>query len=142
MRTANILISTTDRERLCQLMNSARLDPRISAASIAALESELARAEIVEPDELPIDVVTMGSTIWFRDLETEEVEQYMLVLPSEANVMRDQISVLAPIGTALLGYRLGDIVKWRVPSGKRRMEIVKVNQRQQVAKELAVPVGG
>lgn len=139
MRTANILISTADRERLLRLMDSARLDLRISAASIAALESELARAEIVPADELPINVVSMGSTIWFRDLETDEVEQYTLVLPSEADVMRDRISVLAPIGTALLGYRLGDIVEWRVPSGTRRMEIVKVSQRKQGAKSLSIP---
>lgn len=141
MRTENIVISTTDRERLWRLMDSARLDLRISAASIAALESELARAEVVEPDELPIDVVTMGSTIWFRDLETDEVEQYTLVLPSEADVLRDRISVLAPIGTALLGYRLGDVVEWRVPSGKRRMEIVKVNQRLHAGQARAIPAG-
>jgi regulator of nucleoside diphosphate kinase len=105
MRTTNIVISTADRERLWKLMDSARLDLRISAASIAALESELARADILEPEELPVDVVSMGSTVWFQDLETDEVEQYTLVVPSEADVMRDRISVLAPIGTALLHQR-------------------------------------
>lgn len=141
LRTANIVISTADLDRLLKLLDSARLDSRISGASIAALESELERAEIVELDDLPSDVVTMGSTIWFRDPETDEVEQYTLVMPSEADVLRDRISVLAPIGTALLGYRLGDVVEWRVPSGKRRMEIVKVNQRKPAASALAVPAG-
>jgi regulator of nucleoside diphosphate kinase len=141
MRTDNILISTADQERLLRLLDSARLDLRISAESIAALESELSRADIVDPHELPADVITMGSTIWFLDLETDEVEQYTLVLPSEADVLRDRISVLAPIGTALLGYRMGDIVEWRVPSGKRRMEIVKVNQRKQGAKLSHVHAG-
>lgn len=134
MRTTNILISTADRERLFRLLDSVRLDMRVSPTSIAALESEIARADVVELDELPGDVVTMGSTIWFRDLETDEVEQYTLVMPSEADVLRDRISVLAPIGTALFGYRLGDVVKWRVPSGTRRMEIVKVNQKSLAAK--------
>lgn len=141
MHTPHILISTFDRDRLLRLLDSARLDLRISAASIAALEGELERAEFVEPAELPADVVTMGSTIWFRDPETDEVEQYTLVVPAEADVMRDRISVLAPIGTALLGYRLGDIVEWRVPSGKRRMEIVKVNQRRHGVKPSLAPVG-
>jgi regulator of nucleoside diphosphate kinase len=141
MRSNDLTISTADRERLVRLLDSARLDLRISAASIAALESELARADFVEPDELPRDVVTMGSSIWFRDLETDEVEQYTLVLPSEADVLNDRISVLAPIGTALLGYRLGDVVEWRVPSGKRRMEIVKVQQPRTSAKSLPVPIG-
>lgn len=141
MHTASILISTVDRDRLLRLLDSARLDHRISSASIAALESELARADFLEPEDLPVDVVTMGSTIWFRDPETDEVEQYTLVVPSEADVLRDRISVLAPIGTALLGYRLGDIVEWRVPSGKRRMEIVKVSQRRPSVKAAREPVG-
>jgi regulator of nucleoside diphosphate kinase len=123
-----IMISSADHERLLRLIDSARLDARIPSTHIAALEGELGRAKIVDPEELPDDVVTMGSTVWFRDPETDEVEQYTLVLPSEADVLRDRISVLAPIGTALLGYRLGDVVEWRVPSGKRRMEIVKVSQ--------------
>ena len=137
MYTSDILISTTDAERLLRLMDSARLDRRIPTEHIVALEGELERASIVDADELPADVVTMGSTIWFRDLETDEVEQYTLVVPSEADVLRDRISVLAPIGTALLGYRLGDVVEWRVPSGKRHMEIVKVNQRRLGAKTSA-----
>ncbi|WP_425613466.1 nucleoside diphosphate kinase regulator [Anatilimnocola sp. NA78] len=141
MHSSRILISTADRERLLRLIDSARLDLRISTASIASLEGELARADIVEAAELPSDVVTMGSTIWFRDLETDEVEQYTLVIPAEADVMRDRISILAPIGTALLGYRLGDVVEWRVPSGKRRMEIVKVNQRRHAAKPSMAYVG-
>jgi regulator of nucleoside diphosphate kinase len=141
MHTSDILISTADRERLLRLMDSARLDRRIPTEHIVALEGELERAYVVEPDELPGDVVTMGSTIWFRDLESDEVEQYTLVVPSEADVLRDRISVLAPIGTALLGYRLGDVVEWRVPSGKRRMEIVKVNQRRLAVKSSAIPAG-
>ena len=71
----------------------------------------------------------MHSTVWFRDLDTDEIEKYTLVFPGEADVTCDRISVLAPIGTALLGFRVGDIVKWRVPLGKRRMAITKVAQR-------------
>jgi regulator of nucleoside diphosphate kinase len=141
MHTSNILISRADLGRLLRLIDSARLDSRIPTSHIAALEGELGRANIVELDEMPGDVVTMGSTIWFRDPETDEVEQYTLVAPFEADVLRDRISVLAPIGTALLGYRLGDVVEWRVPSGTRRMEIVKVHQRPPVAKPSLACVG-
>ena len=137
MHHSNILISSADRLLLLRLSDSARFDSRISPASVAALEGELARAVVMERDELPEDVVTMGSTVWFRDLQTDEFEQYTLVVPSEADVLRGRISVLAPIGTALLGYRLGDIVEWRVPSGQRRMEIVKVNQLHNVDSTLA-----
>ena len=68
----------------------------------------------------------MNASVLFRDLDSDEIEQYTLVYPSKADVRHDRISVLAPIGTALLGYRVGDIVEWRVPSGKRRFEIVDV----------------
>ena len=130
MRNRNIIISSADRDRLLQLIDSARLDRRIPSQSLDLLDGELARASIVEPQELPRDVVAMNSTVWFRDLDSEEIERYTLVFPPDADVIRDRISVLAPIGTALLGFRLRDIVEWRVPQGRRRLEITKVEQNQ------------
>lgn len=130
MRNRNIIISSADRDRLLPLIGSARLDRRVPAQSLDLLEGELARASIVEPADLPRDVVAMNSTVWFRDLDSEEIERYTLVFPRDADVIRDRISVLAPIGTALLGYRQRDIVEWRVPQGCRRLEITKVEQNQ------------
>jgi len=130
MRKNHITISSADHDRLLDFINSARLDWRVSSEHLQALEGELGRAALVEPNELPADVVSMHSTVWFRDLDTEEVEQYTLVYPTEADVTCNRISVLAPIGTALLGFRVGDVVKWRVPLGKRRFEIIDVAQLQ------------
>jgi regulator of nucleoside diphosphate kinase len=128
VRQDNIIISSDDRDRLLKLTDSARLDRRVLPQHLDALERELARADIVESAALPRDVVSMGSTVWFRDLDADEVERYTLVFPHEADVVRNRISVLAPVGTALLGYRLRDIVEWPVPQGKRRLEITKVFQ--------------
>lgn len=128
MRKYKIMISSADHQRLTKLLNSVRLDRRIPLENIEALEGELAQAKIVEPAKLPADVVSMDSTVWFRDLESGEVEKYTLVAPAEADVVNDRISVLAPIGTALLGYRVNDVVEWRVPSGKRRLQITRVEQ--------------
>jgi regulator of nucleoside diphosphate kinase len=130
VRNHNITISSADRDQLLALIDSARLDWRIPRQSLDVLEGELARAKIVHPSELPRDVVAMNATVWFRDLDTGEIERYELVSPREADVIRDRISVLAPIGTALLGFRLGDIVQWQVPQGHRRLEITKVVQQQ------------
>lgn len=141
MRKHNITISSADLDRLFELIDSSSMDWQIPRQSLEVLEGELARATIVEPSELPRDVVAMNSTVWFRDLDTEEIECYELVFPPNADVFHDRISVLAPIGTALLGFRLGDVVEWRVPQGRRRLEITKVVQ-QQVAEEVepeAVP---
>jgi regulator of nucleoside diphosphate kinase len=128
MRTTSITISSADYGGLLTLVDSARLDRRVPAESLDLLERELFRAAIVDSSELPADVVAMNSTVWFRDLNSDEIEKYTLVYPAEADVVRDRISVLAPIGTALLGYRTGDVVQWPVPSGKRRFEIIEVVQ--------------
>ncbi len=141
MRNHNIIISSTDRDRLQQLIDSARMDRRVQSQSLDVLEGELARATVVAPDELPRDVVAMNSTVWFRDLDSEEIEHYTLVFPPNADVSLDRISIFAPIGTALLGYRLRDIVEWSVPQGRRRLEITKVEQHQPAyeAEPVAVP---
>jgi regulator of nucleoside diphosphate kinase len=130
MRNHQIIISLGDHERLLALINSARLDWRIPSEHVLALEGELARATLVEDDALPHSVVAMHSNVWFRDLDTQEDEEYTLVYPAEADVTCNLISVLAPIGTALLGYRVGDVLKWRVPLGTRRLKIVNVVQRK------------
>ena len=123
----HIVISADDRDRLLTLIHSARLDSRVPVESLDALEGELSRATIVSADDVPADVIAMNSMVWFQDLDSEEVETYTLVYPNEADVIRDRISVLAPIGTALLGYRVGDTIEWTVPAGKRRIQITKVS---------------
>jgi regulator of nucleoside diphosphate kinase len=133
MRSRNIVISSGDRDRLIKLIDSARLDSRIHIDNLNALDQELGRAEIVPPQEVPDDVVTLHSTVWFRDLDTDEEESYTLVLPGEANVIEGRISVLAPIGTALLGYRIGDVIQWKVPHGVSRLQITKVVRQSEVA---------
>jgi regulator of nucleoside diphosphate kinase len=131
MRKSNIIISSTDHSQLQRLVNSARLNWRVPRQSLDMLEGELARATIVDPEDLPRDVIAMNSMVWFRDLDTEEIDRYQLVFPP-ALVGLDQISVLAPIGTALLGYRLHDVVEWEVPKGRRRLEITKVEQQHSI----------
>lgn len=126
MRTSPVTISASDHRVLVAIVNSARLDRRVPSENLDVLERELIRARVVNDEDLPNDVVAMNTTVWFRELDSEEVEKYTLVYPGQADVVHDRISVLAPIGTALLGYRVGDVVEWRVPSGKRRFQIVDV----------------
>ncbi|MBN9522700.1 nucleoside diphosphate kinase regulator [bacterium] len=93
-----------------------------------SLAGELRRARVVPRSELPPDVVTMNSTVCLRDLETGEEETYTLVYPTDADIGENKLSVLAPIGTALLGYRAGDVVEWPVPAGVSRFRIEGVLQ--------------
>ena len=135
MSIHNLIISSADCNQLLRLIESARIDG-YEPASLDLLETELKRATILETADVPRNVVTMNSTVWFRDLDSEEIERYTLVFPHQANLDWNRISVLAPIGTALLGYRQRDIVEWQVPSGRRRLEITKVDQPGVVTKSL------
>jgi regulator of nucleoside diphosphate kinase len=93
-----------------------------------SLAGELRRARVVPRAQLPPDVVRMNSTVRLRDLETGEVETYTLVFPADADIAENKLSVLAPVGTALLGYRAGDVVEWPVPAGVSRFRIEGVSQ--------------
>jgi regulator of nucleoside diphosphate kinase len=90
------------------------------------LEEELDRAELVQQKDIPADVITMRSTVRLKDLATSEEMIYQLVFPTEANYEEGRISVLAPIGTAMLGYKRGDVIEWQVPSGSRRLSVEEV----------------
>jgi regulator of nucleoside diphosphate kinase len=105
---------------------TARNDPH--AGDRLALAGELRRARVVPRAQLPPDVVTMNSAVRLRDLETGEEETYTLVFPADADIAGNKLSVLAPVGTALLGYRAGDVVEWPVPAGVSRFRIEGVLQ--------------
>ena len=93
---------------------------------VDALEQELERADVVEPARIPPDVVTMRSRVRVRDVRSGTETVYTLVFPCEASVADGRLSVLAPIGTALLGYRQGDVIEWPVPAGMRQLEVAEV----------------
>jgi regulator of nucleoside diphosphate kinase len=93
------------------------------------LRVELERALVLDPSRLSPSVVTMHAAIRVRDLESGHRQELILVSPSEANVSAGRISVLAPLGTALLGYREGDVVERVMPGGLRRLLIEEVRQQ-------------
>ncbi len=102
-----------------------------------ALQNELARANIVTPENLPPDVITMNSSAELLDLDTKERMEFTLVFPRHANVEGGKISVLAPLGTAMLGYRVGDEFEWIVPYGLRRLKVTAVRFQPEAALALA-----
>jgi len=126
MRRRRIHITQNDLKRLCHVV-AAELELNDgSDRRLTDLIAELERAEVVLSDEIPNDVVTMNSTVVLRDVDTGETETYTLVYPDHANIARNRLSVLAPVGTAILGYRVGDVVRWRVASGLRRLRVEEV----------------
>lgn len=122
-----IYITTQDQERLTKLIEFTRERHNgFSRENVNKLEEELERANVVEPKDIPPDVITMRSTVRLKDLQTGEDMAYWLVFPTEANFDEGKISILAPIGTALLGYKRGDVIEWQVPSGLRRLRVEEV----------------
>jgi regulator of nucleoside diphosphate kinase len=81
---------------------------------------------VVGASEVPRDVVTLSSRVRIRDLASGEIAIDTLVSPEEANISRNRISVLAPIGTAIFGYSAGDVIEWKVPGGTRKLRIEEV----------------
>jgi regulator of nucleoside diphosphate kinase len=121
-----IYVAHEDRVRLEGLRRRATADNAHEARYLAALAGELARAQVMPRARIPPCVVTMYSAIRLRDLETGDEETYTLVFPEEADINENKLSVLAPVGTALLGYQAGDVVEWPVPAGLRRFRIKEV----------------
>jgi regulator of nucleoside diphosphate kinase len=125
-RTKTIVITESDYDRLRKLIASARHNRQRDTEHLDALEQELEGAQVVSTGEVAGDVVTMNSRVRVRDMNTGREATYQIVFPSHADVARNRISVLAPIGTGLLGYRAGAKLEWRVPSGIRRFHILAV----------------
>ena len=126
MEERTIYITEYDLKRLRQLIADAkRVEPR-GNAYLDSLDVELSRGKVVAPTEVPPDVVTMNSRVHLVDQDTHEEMVYTLVFPQEADIGQSKISVLAPIGTAMLGYRVGDTFTWQVPDGVRRLQVKQV----------------
>jgi regulator of nucleoside diphosphate kinase len=134
--TRSIYITEYDLLRLQPLVEAARRYERADFESLDLLQQELDRATLCDPDDLPEDVVTVNSQVQVTDLEAEKKLEYTIVFPREANYDEKRISVLAPIGTALLGYATGTEVEWPTPGGLRRFRIERVKRlvRRRAAK--------
>jgi regulator of nucleoside diphosphate kinase len=77
----------------------------------------------MDPAEIPVDVVTMGSRVCLRELESGDLWTFTLCYPADMDIEKNRISVLSPVGTAIIGQRVGDIVDWPTPLGSVRIQI-------------------
>jgi regulator of nucleoside diphosphate kinase len=90
------------------------------------LQSELKKAKLVPKEELPEDVVRLNSRVKIKEENENKIMEFTVVTPEKANFRRRLISIMSPIGTALIGFRKGQQVNWKVPSGKKTFTIVDV----------------
>ncbi len=90
------------------------------------LYEELKKAQIVDSEHFPLDVVRLNSTVVIKDIQAKKEMTITIVLPQHADIKQKKVSILAPIGTALIGFRKGQKVSWEVPSGKKDFMIMEV----------------
>jgi regulator of nucleoside diphosphate kinase len=125
MNQKTLRISEADRFRIQLLLTGLAADPRTHKAT-AQLREELARAQTV-PDRSS-DTAGLESTVEVLDLDSYETERFTLTLPEQADPALGRLSILAPLGTAILGYSAGDEFAWKMPGGVRRLRIQSVQQ--------------
>ncbi len=121
-----IVLSKHDFLRLRSLLGGPGRKVANDREHLLDLQEEMDRATVVEPEQLPPEVVAIDSRVTVLDQGSGVSNTYTLVLPAEADASRGAISVLAPLGTALLGYRNGDEVEWDTPGGLRQLKITAV----------------
>lgn len=133
MRKRRIYITAFDMTRLKELVAVASEFSDRDRGHLRDLEEELGRARVVDPKKVPRDVITMNSKVRIRDLDSGEEKVYSLAFPRDADIGRSKISILAPVGTALLGYRVGDTIEWNVPAGLRRLKVEEILYQPEAA---------
>jgi len=121
MNHTPIYINQDDYSKL-RLMLTTALRSNATAA-LKKLGEELDRAVVIDSAAFPAGVVTMESAVEFEDLGTGEIEEYTITFPDRADLEQKRMSILAPIGIALIGCRVGDVVKWTTPGGIRQLKV-------------------
>ena len=118
--TPDIVVTSQDLQRLQELIRGSGSD------AVERLDEELARARVVPAREMPRDVVTMNSEVKFEDTVSGAQRSVRVVYPEAADATRGWVSILSPLGAALLGLRVGQEFDWLMPQGKRRVRVVDV----------------
>ncbi len=126
-----LILRQDDYTLLTSYINNMRRQSSFDRHNAEELTSELKKATLVNNDDFPSDVVGLNSKVRIKtDGKNEEME-LMIVTPDKANIKENKISIMAPIGTALIGFRQGQKVKWKVPSGNKTFTILEVNNNDE-----------
>ena len=123
VNTGSLIVKESDYRKLMALIEQTNTD------ASGKLEDELSRAEIVEDSRYPKDAVCIGSRVGFTDVATGKENEVTVVCPADVDLKAMKISVLTPMGSALIGMRMGSAIDWELPGGKRaKIKVLTVNQ--------------
>ena len=126
MKKRELYITQRDLTQLQELLEGGGAVHDRDRKDLSVLAEEVKQATIVGPDAIPAKVVTMNTRLRLMDLEARKSFEMTVVFPQYADVDTGKVSVISPVGTAVLGYAEGDTIEWSVPAGKRRLRIEKI----------------
>jgi len=130
---SKLIINKLDYARIKRSIEDARQFRAINAAESEKLMKELDSAEIVAPEAIPSNVVTMNSIVKLTFLNNNKPIQFQIVYPDKANMKENKISIFSPIATALIGYKVGDEIDWMVPAGMTHIRIDEIVYQPEVS---------
>jgi regulator of nucleoside diphosphate kinase len=123
----SLVLRKDDYEIIRSYLRSSYLKHSFDRKNAEELKLELKRAKLVSPEKFPADTVRLNSKVKVKDDANDKVMEFILVTPDKADIKERKISVMAPIGAALIGFREGQKVKWQVPAGKKTFTIMEVS---------------
>ncbi|MCW7753127.1 nucleoside diphosphate kinase regulator [Desulfobotulus sp. H1] len=122
MQERTIYITEVDLERVERLVEATDKRGKLGE-HLDRLMDELDRCQVVGPEEVPADAITMNSKVLLKDLATGKEAEWTLVFPGKADITQNRISILAPAGIAMIGLRVGDVVTWPTQDGEKRLRV-------------------
>lgn len=132
MQDRSVVITDTDMDRLTLLVQAYKHSLFRDQQQADLLDQKLAGAEVRTTEQVPGDLIRMHSRVRVFDFDRRRTRVYTLAFPHEANIARSMVSVLAPLGIALLGWRKGDVIEAQVPGGTRKLRVDDVRQQSAV----------
>ncbi|HMR91098.1 MAG TPA: GreA/GreB family elongation factor [Chitinophagaceae bacterium] len=126
IKTQSLILRKDDYELMMRYLRSGQGRNRYDQENAIHFEKELQKADIVEKEDFPADTIRLNSLVRIMEMPGGKVRELTLVIPEHANVREGKISLLAPVGTALIGFSKGQQVDWQVPSGKKTFKILEV----------------
>ncbi len=131
-----LIINKNDFTRIHQSINLAKQSNAIKKAEAEQLLNELKSAKIVEPKDIPRDVVTMNSEVKIHFQNNKQQMKFKLVYPKDANLKENKISIFSSVASALIGYKVGDEIEWLLPTGLTKIVIDEITYQPEAAGDL------
>lgn len=134
----NIIVNRLDYIRIQKQIGEAKQNKTIEASEAEKLINELNSATILDPDKIPGDVVTMNSVVKITFVDAGKQQEFKIVYPNEANLKEKRVSIFSPVATALIGFRVGDLIEWMVPGGLTKIRIDEIIYQPEAAGDLTI----